>query len=129
MRVDLSFVGDRAPLSAASSAAAYRVLQEALTNAHKHGDGAASVDILFGDEQVTIEVHNRMMKPNRPADDVPDRQGFGLLGMRERLRMVGGTLAHHDRDGVFVLTASFPRERSSDEQAGTVVQEAQGGSR
>lgn len=74
-------------LPLATSLAARRVVQEALTNALKHGDGSASLDVAWDDNHVAIRVTNSF-------DDtatVPVH-GHGLRGMRERAALIGATL-------------------------------------
>jgi signal transduction histidine kinase len=66
---------------------AYRVLQEALTNAGRHGDGRALVMVEYDAAGCTLEVHNGH---TRTTTKTPDRHG--LVGMRERVAAVGGEL-------------------------------------
>lgn len=88
--------------------AAYRVAQEALTNAVKHAPGAAirvSVDVL-GTELV-VEVSNKDRIGALPAP-VPG-SGYGLIGMRERVSLAGGTVhSGHTGEGEYVVRARFP---------------------
>lgn len=73
---------------AAVQLAVYRILQEALTNAMRHGDrGLVSVAIAWRADRVELEVRNGV-----PAGTAPQRSGHGLIGMRERASLVGGTL-------------------------------------
>ena len=69
---------------------AHRIVQEALTNVHKHARGAATVVTIGGDERhgVTVEVVNR--RPVGGAALLPG-SGAGLLGLGERVALVGGT--------------------------------------
>jgi two-component system sensor histidine kinase UhpB len=73
----------------------YRVVQEALSNAVKHAD-ARTVEVTFerrnGLAQATIGDNGRGFDPARMAVPTPTGQGLGLLGMRERLGLVGGHL-------------------------------------
>jgi signal transduction histidine kinase len=90
--------------------AAYRLVQEALTNARRHAPGAA-VDVrIVGDHAaVLVEVVNTG-SPMIPAPRA-DRDGFGLVGMRERVRMLGGRLDAGPVDGGgYALTARLPLE-------------------
>jgi signal transduction histidine kinase len=97
--------GDGAPLPAGLDLAAYRVIQEALTNVVKHAPGArAQVTIRHLRGSLEIEVRN----PGRPAD--PVTHGQGLRGMAERVALYDGRFdAGPDRDG-FRVSARFPRE-------------------
>ncbi len=78
--------GRRRAFSGSAELAAYRVVQEALTNAHKYGTGAADVALHFDHDGLEIIVSN-------PIDHTAATgSGFGLVGMRERVDAVGGTL-------------------------------------
>jgi signal transduction histidine kinase len=82
--------------------AVYRVLQEALANAARHGAGPATVDLRVSDGALTLRVDN----PVREAA-VPGR-GSGLAGMRERVGAAGGTIDAGVRDGSWVVRAVVP---------------------
>lgn len=86
---------------------AYRIVQEALTNAGKHGDATAEVSVAFGLGRLTIIVSNPVPGPAGVAP-IDHAGGFGLVGMRERAAAVGGTLSSDLSGGRFVLTASLP---------------------
>ena len=68
--------------------AAYRIVQEALTNAQRHGDGRALLEFTRTPAAVDLVVEN-----HRPAG-TPDTagSGFGLIGMHERVAACGGTI-------------------------------------
>lgn len=79
-----------AALSAAVQLAAYRILQEALTNALRHGDGGpVGVNLGWHADRVELTVRNGVDGPSASSSPVP---GHGLIGMRERAHLVGGTL-------------------------------------
>jgi signal transduction histidine kinase len=81
------------------------VVQESLTNALKYGSGRAQLLIDHGPEGVTIDVTNPM-----PPDPPTNSGGHGLIGMRERLDAVHGSLtAGPDGTGSWVLRAGIPR--------------------
>ena len=85
--------------------AAYRILQEALTNARRHAPGAA-VDVELRYQADTVRLRVRDTGPG-PAAGGPG--GHGVLGMRERAAMVGGTLRTGVADGGgFVVEAELP---------------------
>jgi signal transduction histidine kinase len=85
--------------------AAYRIVQESLTNAGKHGRGAASVAMEFRDDALVIEVSNEL----QPGGAAGGEGGHGLLGMHERVAAVGGRLDAGARsDGRFVVHAELP---------------------
>ncbi len=97
------------PLSPAVSAAAYRIVQEALTNAHKHGTGAVSLTIDVDEQTVRIEVVNVRKPAESPTGDSPS--GYGLVGMRERATSVGGWIDTNADDTLFWLWAQLPIDR------------------
>ncbi|WP_093415644.1 sensor histidine kinase [Saccharopolyspora flava] len=91
--------------------AAYRVVQEALTNAAKHAPHAAvRVEVRCDDEELAVTVTNR--RSTRGHDVALPTSGFGLVGMRERVALTGGTL-HTGRtdDGGYRVQAAFPLTR------------------
>jgi len=90
---------------------AYRIVQEALTNARRHAPGAAvEVEVAFGDDVLQVRVRDDGVG----GDDVSGVggsvvEGHGLLGMRERAAMVGGTLrAGAAPGGGFAVEADLP---------------------
>ena len=94
--------------------AAYRVVQESLTNAAKHAPRApVHVELVVDDEQLVVVVSNEAaVMPNEAADDehaaVPG-SGYGLVGMRERISLVGGSLhAGPKGDGGYRVRATLP---------------------
>jgi signal transduction histidine kinase len=97
-----------AGIDPAVSLTAYRIVQEALTNAHRHGDGTASLRVTADDGQLLIEVVN----PRGP--EVAHRGGgFGLVGVRERAESAGGRLTVRDEDGTFGLSVVLTLDGSS----------------
>jgi signal transduction histidine kinase len=103
--VTSSITGERRPLPAAVDSGAYRILQEALTNAARHGDGHARVQIDFGQRELGVVVEN-VLVPGRPAR--AEGGGHGLLGMRERAALLGGSLQAHAREGRFEVRTRLP---------------------
>ena len=88
--------------------AVYRVVQEALTNAYKHGIGRAEVNVNFGtNAEITVTVRNC----TAPRIEQTEASGLGLVGMRERVQAVGGSLDIVDDGRVFTLRAVFPPRR------------------
>lgn len=82
--------------------AAYRILQEALTNAARHGRGSADVAVRAASDAVEITV------TNPTADRRSTGGGHGIVGMRERATLLGGTLEAVAADGTFRLHARLP---------------------
>ena len=95
-------------LGASQQLAIYRIVQEALTNALRHGDPEGEVQLVFewSPGGVELSVNNDLAAvPHAPA-----AAGHGLVGMRERAVLVGGWLTAEPRHGRFVVTAEIPRE-------------------
>jgi signal transduction histidine kinase len=108
-RVELTLRPPEQPTHASVELAAYRLVQEALTNARRHAPGApVDVRVVGDDGAVLVEV------VNSSAGVVPAPRvgsGFGLAGMRERVRMLGGRLDAGPTDaGGYALTARLPLE-------------------
>jgi signal transduction histidine kinase len=95
--------GSQRPLPPGVDQSAYRILQEALTNAARHGDGHADVDITFGPSSLELAVTNPI-----PSNRVPGGARHGIVGMRERAALIGGTLAAVASDGFFRVHANLP---------------------
>lgn len=104
--IELEIAGRQRTLPIGVDLSAYRVVQEALTNALKHGNGTeARVGIDFGERELSIEVANAVGNA-RGVDD-----GHGLVGMRERIAIFGGTLvAGPEADGGFAVRVKLPLE-------------------
>ncbi len=111
---DLTIDVDPAPRStepAALQLAIYRIIQEALTNALRHGDGAAvTVHQRWLDDEVQLDVRNRISAA--PAAPTASR-GHGIIGMRERAQLVGGRLSADREANEFVVRAWLPRREDT----------------
>jgi signal transduction histidine kinase len=107
LHVDLTTSGRVRPASGAVDLAAYRIIQESLTNAHKHGGGGASVRVDHRPDTLCLEIRN----PGPQTAPAPSTStGHGLIGMHERAVSVGGTLqAGAQPDGGFRVAAVLPR--------------------
>ena len=105
--VTLHVEGERPELPPGVDLSAYRIVQEGLTNALKHAKGAsAQVTVRYDDASVQLEVAD-----DGPGVDGANGAGHGLVGMRERVALYGGTLEAGPRDGGgFVLRAKLPVE-------------------
>jgi signal transduction histidine kinase len=103
--VSSSIYGERRPLPAAVDRGAYRIIQEALTNAARHGNGNARVQVAFGEGELEVFVEN-VLVPGRPARS--EGGGHGLVGMRERAALLGGSLEAGPREGRFEVRARLP---------------------
>lgn len=108
---DLSAVGD------AVSRVAYRVIQESLTNAHKHGiEHRAHVLVLVHDEELTVVVANPVDFPageSRETTIDGRGPGFGLTGLRERVASVRGIIEAGPDLGGWKVTARLPLTKES----------------
>jgi signal transduction histidine kinase len=102
--VSVDVLGHRRRLEGAADQAAYRILQEALTNAARHGAGGAHVQLAFGVTAVDITVTNPVPATVEP----PSREGHGLIGMRERASLIGGDLDAARANGTFRVQARLP---------------------
>jgi signal transduction histidine kinase len=104
--VELHIEGDTRELPVGIELSAYRIVQEALTNALKHaGDARATVHIRFGTESLELEIADD--GAGRPA--VARGGGQGLVGMRERVALYGGRFdASRNPSGGFAVRAVLP---------------------
>jgi len=103
--VTLTLEGAVVPLPTGVDLCAYRILQEALTNVRRHAPGAAvEVELEYQPEVLRLRVRD-----HGPGAALEDPDGHGLLGMRERAIMVGGTLTAGPAEGEgFVVEAVLP---------------------
>lgn len=108
----LAVRGDARPLSPAVDLAAYRVAQEALTNALRHaGPATATVTLCYRAGRLELEVRDDGRGSGVAATA---GSGFGLVGMRERALAAGGTLeAGPGADGGFRVCASLPTQEGA----------------
>jgi signal transduction histidine kinase len=89
---------------------AYRIIQEALTNAIKHGGPRAEVTVSYGDKDVTLEVTSDGSL-SRPRGQRLVTPGHGIIGMRERVAVFGGDFSATPRPGGgFRVAARLPYE-------------------
>jgi signal transduction histidine kinase len=101
LRID----GDARPLPAEVDQAAYRVVQEALTNVTRHaGRATATVRLTYAPDRLTVRVDD-----DGSASGKPPVAGYGLIGMRERVTALGGRLlAEPAPDRGFTVLAELP---------------------
>jgi signal transduction histidine kinase len=104
LKVTLDAAGVPRPLGAAADQAAYRILQEALTNAARHGAGSARIELAFGEVAVELAVTN----PVPAGGGLRSGGGHGLIGMRERATLLGGSLDAERVNGLFRVRARVP---------------------
>jgi signal transduction histidine kinase len=100
--------GVRGGLPAAVDLAAYRIIQESLTNTIRHaGPARAVVSLHYGHDRLDVEVCDDGHGPAPDADP-----GLGLVGMRERAASIGGTfVSGAGADGGFRVAARLPIRR------------------
>lgn len=91
-------------LSGAVDQAVYRILQEAVTNAARHGIGGARIGVVFRDTAIELTVINPVLA------NAPTRNGggHGLIGMRERATLLGGSLDTQRLNGMYRVHARIP---------------------
>lgn len=111
LAVTLNVDGDIETIPAPVSAAAYRTVQEALTNVGKHAPSAAvSVLVQLGEDELVVRVRNG--RPRGQRTPALPSGGHGLVGLTERAELLGGSChAEPSRDGGFVVTSRFPLAR------------------
>jgi signal transduction histidine kinase len=118
--VTAGVTGTARPLPAGVDLSAYRIIQEALSNAMRHSPGAAvQVKLYYGDAALVVEVRNDGCPPGTraPADldgAAGEGGGHGIIGMRERATMLGGNLqAGPTERGEFLVTAALPLDATA----------------
>ena len=102
--VELTVDGERVALPPGLDLAAYRIVQEALTNARRHAPGTpvrVALRFLGGGLEVTV-------RNDGPVGPWPSGEGFGLIGMRERVSLYGGQLEAGPTAGGFAVRAMLP---------------------
>jgi signal transduction histidine kinase len=105
--VDVELAGDLTGIEPVVDAATYRIAQESLTNAVRHATNATRVDIqvITSPDAVRLSVVD-----DGQANGAPGVGGYGLIGMAERAKLLGGSLdAGRDPDGGWRITAELPR--------------------
>ena len=105
--VELALSGERRTLDPGVELSAYRIIQEALTNALKHARGARTlVAVRYGDDELELRIED---EGGARARDLADAgEGRGLIGMRERVAMFGGDFDAGPAPGGFRVRARLP---------------------
>jgi signal transduction histidine kinase len=106
LQVDVDRDGDPASLNTSTQLAVYRIVQESLTNAYKHGEPGSPVHVRLTSRPDTVEIDvvNRRAEHGRPGPGT----GHGLVGMRERATMSGGTMTAGPRGDDFAVAVRMP---------------------
>jgi signal transduction histidine kinase len=110
LSVTVSVTGARRPLPPDVDQAAYRIVQEALTNVSRHaGDARAAVHLHYTPDALSVQVDNDGNGAVTGAGSWPSGHGLGLVGMRERVAALGGRLQAGPQDGGgFQVWAELP---------------------
>ncbi|HEX6448048.1 MAG TPA: sensor histidine kinase [Trebonia sp.] len=112
--VTASVTGEPVPLPEGVDLSAYRILQEALSNAMRHAPGShVGVRVAYLGDSLELEVRNDAGADGRGADT--EGGGHGIVGMRERAAMLGGTLFAGPAGDGFRVTAVLPVSHDHEE--------------
>jgi signal transduction histidine kinase len=107
LRVDLEVRGEERPMPIAVGRTVYRLVQEALTNVHKHAGAAHTrVDLGLLPEAIEVEVVNA--PPTAGPEHRLPSGGNGLVGLRERVTALGGSFEAGPRGGGYAVHARIP---------------------
>jgi signal transduction histidine kinase len=109
LTVTSMFDGSPRRLAAVVDRGAYRIAQEALTNACRHGEGSACVRVAFGHDALELIVTNPVAPHTRPREG----GGRGIVGMRERAALLGGVLDVRREGATFRVLARLPYQRTA----------------
>jgi len=106
--IEWTTTGTPTTLGSGAQLAVYRIVQEALTNALRHGDAHRPVylSLAWTDGWVAVTIDNAVR--TSPATDASGELGHGLPGMRERALLAGGSLAAEPIGGRFIVAARLP---------------------
>ena len=111
LEVSFTSEGEPRPVAPAVDLSAYRIVQEALTNAAKHAGRGCRAAVVLRWEQRALELE--VTNDGAPPSQQEPATGRGLIGMRERAALVGGELqAGHGENGDFRVWARLPLERA-----------------
>ncbi|MGC4154534.1 MAG: histidine kinase [Propionicimonas sp.] len=110
LEIDAQLTGFEQPLARSTSTAVFRIIQEALTNAERHGEGPVSLRAEIGAQSAVVEVVNLRRTDGRDTSG----GGNGLVGMRERAESAGGDLVTRDDGRVFSIRAQLPTREEGD---------------
>jgi signal transduction histidine kinase len=102
LTVDASVSPPTVPLPGGVDVSAYRIVQEALTNALRYGDGAAHLLVEAHPDELHIECWNRIGQPSSTGS------GLGLTGIAERVSLLGGTVRHGPTGDNYQMTVRIP---------------------
>ncbi len=117
IKVDFEFPEDLGRLPRAVETTIFRIIQESLTNVHRHSESkTAKIRVCRNDSEIKVEIrdHGKGM----PSQGVrPGRSGVGIQGMRERVRELGGKFEIRSRERGTSVLATVPFRRNSEKAA------------
>jgi signal transduction histidine kinase len=108
--------GDERTLPAEVDRAAYRIVQEALTNVRKHAGPGATASIAIDYLPTALHLAIRNDGPAVPGDDGGAGEGTGIAGMRERAQSLGGSVEAGPVDGGFLVSVLLPLDFDDDRE-------------
>jgi signal transduction histidine kinase len=117
IKVDVDIPNEFGRLSDEMEIAIFRMVQECLTNIHRHAGGSsAAIRVLAEDHRILVEIRDQgrgipLAKQHELTSS--GRTGVGFRGMRERLRQLGGILEINSNSAGTVVTATLPLQESS----------------
>jgi signal transduction histidine kinase len=107
--VEFSVTGDPRPVSAEARLTVYRTAQEALTNARKHAPGQpVTVALEFSPSQVTVNIRNPLPPADAARPLAGAGTGYGLVGLKERAALGGGSLIARPTGGEWRVSLTMP---------------------
>jgi signal transduction histidine kinase len=105
LAVSVNVEGTPRSLARSVDQAAYRILQEGLTNATRYGGGSAELEVRFAPRALELTISNPVSSESISSTSA---NGHGIAGMQERAALLGGTLSAEADDGVFRVRARLP---------------------
>ncbi|MFD3625379.1 sensor histidine kinase [Streptomyces sp. NPDC058698] len=128
LTVTVTTAGEPRPLTSGGDLTAFRIVQESLTNATKHAAAdSAHVHLAYEDARLLITVTNEAPYGTTDAAPAVPRQGFGIMGMRERAHTVGGSFRAGPRPGGgFEVAAGLPLPPATPEASSKATDSATG---
>jgi signal transduction histidine kinase len=121
LELQVERTGETRMLGPTVGRAMFRILQESLTNAVRHGTGSARLTLDFGGDAVEVRVENRT------EGSGPNGEGYGLIGMRERVALIGGEFEAGRRQDLFTVRALLPYDRGFERHAAARANGAEAG--
>jgi len=109
MPVEFTVTGDPRPVGAEAGLTVYRTAQEALTNVRKHAPGQpVTVALEFSPSQVTVDIRNPLPPADAARPLAGAGTGYGLVGLKERAALGGGSLIARPTGGEWRVSLTMP---------------------